>query len=136
MKQTLALAISGIVLASLLGCVGEKTSISSGSFHVDSNTGLAIGEALGIEFEVANATGVHTVSQLSAGKPEHTSAQLEIKLAEDLTIRLEMLEAGGPVSLEVNDVEITTLNAGDRVVIDEDRNVTVNGTLQGELKAP
>lgn len=127
MKRPSKLALFGTLFVALVGCQAETTSLSSGSFNVNGNTGVATGEALGIYFEVANATGVQSKALLKAGQPEHTSARTEITLADDAVIQLEMLESGSPISFQLNGKEFGTLNEGDRVVIDENRNVTVNG---------
>jgi hypothetical protein len=136
MKRPLTLALFCTLLLAVIGCESQKSSVISGPFHVDSNTGRATGQALGVTFEVAGATGVRTVNQLAAGTPEHTSARIEITLADDLILRLEMLEGGGPISFKVNGSDFAALKKGDKVVIDENRNVTVNGTLRGPLKPP
>lgn len=136
MKNILSFVMFGILLTSIVGCESQTSSVTSGPFHVDSDTGQATGEALGIHFEVAGANRAHNVSQLSAGEPEQTSGRTEITLADDLIIQLEMLEADGPISFNVNGSDFAALKRGDQVVIDEDRNVTVNGTKQGPLKPP
>jgi hypothetical protein len=135
MKHPLTLALFG-TLTALIGCDSQSSSVSTRQFHVDSDTGRATGQALGINFEVAGATQTQNASQLVAGKPEHTSAQIEITFADDLIIRLEMLEEGGPISFRVNGNDFAALKKGDQVVIDENRNTTVNGTLRGPLKPP
>ena len=135
MKRPSTLALF-CTLRALIGCESQSSSVSSGQFHVDSDTGRATGKALGTNFEVAGATRSQNVSQLVAGKPEHISARIEITFADDLTIRLEMLEGGGPISFKVNGNDFAALKKGDKVVIDENRNVTVNGTLRGPLKPP
>jgi hypothetical protein len=135
MKHPLTLALFG-TLTALIGCDSQSSSVSSGQFHVDSDTGRATGQALGINFEVAGATRTQNLSELVAGKPEHTSAQIEITFADDLIIRLEMLEEGGPISFKVNGNDFAALKKGDKVVIAENRNVTVNGASRGPLKPP
>jgi uncharacterized protein (TIGR03067 family) len=111
------------------------SSVSSGPFRVDGNTGVATGNALGVDFVVAGATGVQTSNQLAAGKPENTSACLEITLAHDVIIRLEMLEADGPISFQLNGIDLGSLTAGDQVAIDDQRKVTVNGTSRSDIVA-
>lgn len=117
------------------------SGVSSGPFKVDGKTGVATGHALGIDFVVAGATGVQTSDQLAADKPGNTSARLAITLADDLIIRLEMLEAGGSIAFHLNGVDFGSLKAGDQVKIDAQRIVTVNGisrsdhvAIQGEWR--
>lgn len=111
------------------------SGVSSGPFKVDGKTGVATGHALGIDFVVAGATGVQTRNQVAAGKPKNSSASLEITLADDAIIRLEMLEAGGPISFHLNGSDIGSLKAGDKVAIDEQRKVTVNGISRSDQVA-
>jgi hypothetical protein len=87
MRNQLTLALLGVLLVALVGCQAETTSVISGPFHVNSNTGRATGQALGIHFEVFGATRAKTKDVLKAGRPEHTSAQIEITLADDAVIR-------------------------------------------------
>jgi hypothetical protein len=99
---------------------------------VDGNTGRATGKALGINFEVFGANDV----ELKASKPAEAHARREIMLAGDAVIHLEMLERGSPISFQLNGTDLGALREGDNVVIDEQRNVTVNGTPRGSQKAP
>lgn len=111
------------------------SDVSSGPFKVDGKTGVATGHALGIDFVVAGATGVLTSNQLAAGKPGNTSARLEITLANDVIIRLEMLDADGPISFHLNGIGLGSLTAGDQVAIDDQRKVTVNGIARSDQVA-
>jgi hypothetical protein len=47
-----------------------------------------------------------------------------------------MLEGGGPISFQLNGTDFGALEEGDNVLIDEQRNVTVNGNSRGPLKTP
>jgi hypothetical protein len=116
MKRQVTLTLFCTLLMALVGCEAETTSLSDGPFHVDGNTGRATGQALGIHFEAAGATGVHAESQLKAGKPEHTSASTEITLADDAIIQLEMLEGGSPISFQLNGTDLGTLDEGRQAV--------------------
>ena len=132
MKYLLTLILLSILLTPLVGCQEPTTSISSGSFNVSGNTGLATGQALGIDFEVAGATGVQSKAMLKAGKPEHTSGQTQITLADDVVIQLEVLKGGSTISFQLNGTDFGELKEGDKVVIDKDRNVMVNGSHRQE----
>lgn len=136
MTTPVTLALFGILLTSLAGCDTETSSTSSGPFNVDGSTGRATGQALGITFEVSGATGVETKNLSKAGKPEHTSARTEITLADDAIIYLEMLKGGSPISFQLNGTDFGALKEGDHVVIDEARNVKVNGVQRAPLRTP
>jgi hypothetical protein len=131
-NKALTLTVLSALLLPLLGCEKEEKKApppaSVGPFQVNGDTGQATGEAFGIRFDVAGATGVDTKFDLS-GNPGHSS-KAEITLAEDLKIQLEPLEEGNPVAFHLNGKKIGDLERGSNVEIDKDRSVTINGKKQ------
>ena len=125
MKHRSILALSCTLLMVLVGCERKAASLSAGPFKVDGTTGIATGQALGIDFEVAGATGVQSEADL---KPGQSYGRVEFVLADDVKIQLEMPSGGRPITFQLNGTDYGKLEVGDKVVIDEDRNVTVNDT--------
>jgi hypothetical protein len=114
-------------LLALLGCGKKEIAISSevGPFNVNSDTGTATGQAFGIEFNVAGASGAAVKSDLS-GSPK-SSSRTEITLADDVKINLQTMNEGTSVTFDVNGKKFGTLKRGDKVEIEKSRNVMVNG---------
>ena len=125
MQHRSRLALSCTFLMALVGCERNESSLSAGPFKVNGTTGIATGQALGIDFEVAGATGVQSEWDL---KPGQSSGRVEVALADDGKIQVELLSGGRPITFQLNGTNYGTLEVGDKVVIDEDRNVTVNDT--------
>jgi hypothetical protein len=107
--------------------------LSAGPFQVDSNTGLATGQALGIDFEVMGASWAQLKADL---RPGQSHGRTEITLADDVMIQLEMFSEGSAITFKLNGNNFDDLEEGDKVVIDEDRNVTVNGTAREPQAGP
>lgn len=82
-------------------------------------------DAFGIDFEVAGADRAESESEVH-GNPKYSS-RAKITLADDLTIELVTKHEGKLVSFRLNRRNFGDLKRGDKVVIDEERNVTVNG---------
>ncbi len=98
---------------------------------MNSDTGVATGkDAFGIDFEVAGATRASSRFELH-GNTKYSS-WAEITLADDLRIRLATRDEGSLVTFQLNGRNFGDLKRGDQVVIDEERNVTVNGVPQGK----
>ena len=114
----------------LLGCDRKTIATSSevGPFNVNGNTGKATGQAFGIEFNVAGASGAEVTSDLS-GSPK-SSSRAEITLADDLKIKLQTMNEGTSVTFDLNGKNFGTLERGDKVEIEKSRNVIVNGEMR------
>ena len=135
-QSILAIACLILILAALPACERQAATspVSSGPFTVNSDTGVATGEALGITFRVMGATGAEATSEVS-GSPQSAS-RAEITLAEDLKIGLETMAGGDGVALQVNGKRFGLLAKGDEVAIDQDRAVKVNGEARTEGDRP
>lgn len=127
MKPNTILFALCVLLLSLPGCNRRTvtTSASVAAFNVNSDTGVATGQALGIEFIAAGASGAAITSKAS-GSPE-SSSRMEIALADDLKIDLETMEEGKSVAFQMNGKSYGHLKTGDKVEIGKDRSVMVNG---------
>ena len=131
--QTLLVTFCAILL-SVVGCERKAAPVAVGPFHVNSETGMATGQALGIEFKVAGASGAEVTSDLS-GSPQ-SSSRVEITLADDLKIKLQAMDEGNSVSFELNGKNFGNLERGDKVEIEKDRSVVVNGKNRTPAESP
>ena len=134
--QTIITTLCALLIA-LLGCERKTTypPVSDGSFSVNSDTGMATGkDAFGIDFEVAGADRAESESEVH-GNPKYSS-RAKITLADDLTIELVTKHEGKLVSFRLNRRNFGDLKRGDKVVIDEERNVTVNGEKRTTAESP
>lgn len=134
--QTIITTLCALLLA-LLSCEGKTTypPVSDGAFSVNSDTGMATGnDAFGIDFEVAGADRAESKSELN-GNPKYSS-RAEITLADDLTIELVTKDEGKLVNFRLNGRSFGDLKRGEKVVIDEERNVTVNGEKRTTAESP
>lgn len=127
MKQQITIAAFCVLLFALSGCQEQagNTSVAVGPFSVNSDTGLADGQAFGIEFEAMGASKSEVKFMLSGNSQDSSNAS--ITLADDLHIKLKTMNEGKSVAFQLNGKEICNLAPGDKVVINEERNVTVNG---------
>lgn len=127
MKHQAVVATFCALLLALPGCQKDTTSssVSVGPFNVNSDTGMASGQAFGIDLKAAGASGAEIKFELH-GNPQYSS-RAEITLADDLNIKLETMNEGDAVAFQLNGKKYGTLAQGDEVAIDEERNVTVNG---------
>jgi hypothetical protein len=83
----------------------------------------------GIQFEVAEPVGGGAGSKFEGtvhSDPELTDARNTFNLGEDVNVRLEKVP-GRPITFQMNGKRYGTLEVGDEVSIDKERNVTVNG---------
>lgn len=122
-------------LFALLGCEKKAVTTSAvGPFDVNGETGTATGQAFGIEFNVAGASGAEITSDLS-GSPKSPS-RAEIALADDLKINLATMDEGNSVTFELNGNTFGNLQRGDKVEIEKSRNVLVNGEMRTSGDSP
>lgn len=123
------------LLLSLLGCENKQTApVTSGPFTVNSDTGIATGQVLGIDLKAAGADGAKVKSDLS-GAPQSPS-QAHITLADDLKLKLQTIDEGKSISLELNGKPFGNLAKGDKLEIAKDRSVTVNGKNRTPAENP
>lgn len=124
--KTVITLLCALVIA-LFGCERKPvtSSVSAGTWDVNSDTGITNGRAFGIDFRVAGTSGAEVTSERS-GNPKYSS-RVEITLADDLKIELETMDQRNSVAFKLNGNNLGNLQRGDEVAIDEDRNVTVNG---------
>ena len=123
------------LLIALVGC-GEKISTKKvGTFpptagdFVKNLDGRGTAQVWGMTFDVAEpndgASGSSFEGTLSHS--EKTDARHTITMGDDVNIRLEKVPGSG-ITFQFNGENYGTLEVGDNVVIDKERNVTVNGT--------
>ena len=119
------------LLAALAGC-GQATKDTyppSSGDYVKNSGGLGTAKVWGISFDVEEPVGESTGSRFNgslSSEPEKTNARIEITIG-DVKIRLEKVP-GSPITFEFNDKKYRTLEVGDKVSIDKERNVKVNGS--------
>jgi len=124
--------IISLVLLALVGCGGTSTPAippTTGDF-VKNNDGVGTAEVFGIDFSVrVNSSGASTDDAIHANfvHPEQSSARKRFTLGDDITIQLDSVDES-KVRFIFNDQDFGTLNTGDKVVIDDERHVEVNGT--------
>ena len=102
---------------------------TAGDF-VKNNDGFGTAQVFGIDFSVhVNASGTGTDDAIHANfvEPEQSSARKRFTFGDDITIQLDSVDAS-QVRFMFNDQDFGVLNVGDKVVIDDERSVEVNGT--------
>ncbi len=120
-----------LTLLALTGCGGtSKPAIppTLGDF-VKNNKGIGTAQVFGIEFSVrVNSSGASTDDAIDANfvDPEKSNFRKRFTLGDDITIQLDSVDES-KVQFLFNDQNYGTLNVRDKVVIDDDRNVEVNG---------
>ena len=134
MKHRSIIAAVCTLLVAIAGCGNDATPVDVGPFSVDGDTGVATGQAFGIEFNAAQATGV----ELTSGtlNESGTSQRAQITLAADLRIELQTVDGAAGFTFQLNGRDFGTLQTGDAVAIDEERNVTVNDEKRTATEAP
>lgn len=130
--QTSVVTLCAIFLSG--GGCERKASSVVGPFDVNGETGMATGQAFGIEFKAAGASGVEVKSDLS-GSPE-SSSRTDITLADDLKIKLQTMDEGKSVAFELNGRKLGNLERGDKVEIEKGRSVVVNGKNRIPAESP
>lgn len=126
--------IIALSLLALVGCGGTSTPTippTAGDF-VKNNEGVGTAQVFGIDFSVrVKSSGASTNDAIEANfvDPEQSNARKRFTFGDEITIQLESLDAA-KVRFLFNDQNYGTLNVGDKVVIDEDHMVEVNGTVR------
>ena len=120
-----------LVLLVLVGCSGSFTPAippTAGDF-VKSNDGVGTAKVFGIDFRVSvSSGGASTEDSIHANflDPEQSSARKRFTFGDDVTIQLDSVNEV-EVGFIFNEQDYGKLNVGDEVVIDDERNVEVNG---------
>jgi hypothetical protein len=136
MKHRLIVATCLTLLLALTGCGERKTGTGTypptdGDF-VTNLDGRGTAKVWGIRFEVADPVGAASGSEFEGGlhsDPEQTNARVKITLGDDVDIQLQKVP-GSPITFKLNGKPYGTLEVGDRVIIDKERNVKVNDTAR------
>lgn len=127
-----------LVLLALVGCSRPPTPPippTKGDF-VKNDNGVGTAQVFGIDFSVpANSSGASTDDSIDAKfvDPEQSHAKKRFTLGNDVTIQLDSVSES-EVRFVFNDQNFGTLKVGDKVVIDDEKKVEVNGTPR--LPAP
>lgn len=124
--------IFSLVLLSLAGCGASSTPripSTAGDF-VKNADGIGTARVFGIDFSVtAKSSGASTDDAMKADfiDPQQSSAKKRFALGDDITIQLDSVDES-KVRFQFKDQDFGILNVGDKVVIDEERKVKVNGS--------
>lgn len=121
-----------LVLFALAGC-GRPSTLAvpptTGDF-VKNKEGVCSARVFGIDFSVrVKSSGASTDDAINAKfkVPETSTARKRFTLGDDITIQLDGVDES-KVRFTFNDQNFGTLNVGDKVLIDDERNIEVNGT--------
>lgn len=112
----------GMLLLALAGCGGSASPPippTTGDF-VRNNGSVGTAKVFSIEFRVNVTSNGATFEDL-------INARKRFTFGKDITIQLESVDES-VVGFIFNDQDYGNLNVGDQVVIDDERNVEVNGT--------
>ena len=122
-----------VLLLLIAGCgkVAPTYPPSDGDFvrNIDEQ-GTA--QVWGIQFSADKPVGNKASSSFTGqlhSDPEKTDARISVELGDDIHIKLEKIP-GSPITLEMNGQSYGSLEVGDRVAIDEQREVQVNDMLR------
>lgn len=132
------MTLSALLLA-FAGCGEKKTAThppTDGDF-VRNSESRATAQVWGMHFDVADPVGTAAGSESEGGlhsDPEQTDARVKVTLGDDVSIQLEKIP-GRPITFQLNGKPYGTLEVGDRVVIDKERNVKVNDTARPSVDA-
>ncbi|MCC9609265.1 hypothetical protein LOC68_06090 [Blastopirellula sp. JC732] len=123
-----------VLTLALVGCGGSSPPPippTTGDF-VANQEGVGTAQAFGIDFHVqANSSGASAEGEIDADliNTENSTARKRFSLGDDVTIQLDSVDAS-TVRFLLNDQDFGVLRVGDQVVIDAEKNVTVNGTAR------
>ncbi|MBI1246927.1 hypothetical protein GC197_03675 [bacterium] len=119
-----------------IGCEQPKNNVppTTGDFiKTIDDTGTA--RVLGVDFHVAlKSSGVETdeLINLKPDEPNRSFLRKMFKMGDDINITL-IKDGEKPITFEMNKMNYGTLNVGDKVEIDLDQKVTVNGEVRPSL---
>lgn len=131
--------ITLLALLTLVGCSGPAAPAippTAGDF-VKVEDGVGSARAFGIDFFApVNEDGATTEAAIDANltDPQQSSASKRFTLGDDIAIELQSIDAT-KVQFRFNGQDFGTLDVGDKVVIDDERNVDVNGTPRSPKSA-
>ncbi len=131
--------IFALVLLALAGCGKTSTPAlppTAGDF-VKNDNGIATAQAFGIDFSVrANSGGASTNDAIEANfvEPQQSRATKRFTLGDDIAIQLDSVNES-EVRFMFNDQDFGILKVGNKVVIDDERNVEVNGKPHPPMSA-
>lgn len=121
-----------VLLVTLVGCGSGATPAippTAGDFVKNSN-GVGTAQVLGITFRVnVKSNGASTEDSIDANfiDVDQSKAQKRFTFGDEITIQLDSIDES-KTTFKFNDQGFGNLNVGDEVVIDDARNVAVNGT--------
>lgn len=120
-----------LVLAAIVGCGGPTTPPIPNSTNdfVDNKNGVGTARVWNIDFQVLGTSGgvsAETAIDVDFTNPDHSDSTTRFRLGDDLTIQLNTIDKYD-IGFLFNDQDYGVLHLQDKVVIDEERNVTVNG---------
>jgi hypothetical protein len=135
MKHALLLTMYCIFITVLSSCGRDQSTstdpvLSGGT--VTNFDGRGTASVWGITFDVVEPVGTSAGSRLDgtiSSDPDETNARNEITIGDDVKIRLEKVP-GSAITFGLNGKKYGTLEAGDTVLIDGERNVNVNDSLR------
>ncbi len=128
-----------LLLFALAGCGGTSAPAippTAGDF-IKTADGVGTAQVFGIHFTVSLKSGGATTDEMIAVNltdPGQSSAKKRLTLGDDITLQLESVDRTD-VRFQLNEQDFGTLHVGDKVVIDEDRTVVVNGTPRSPKSA-
>ena len=139
MNHRLLITTFGMFLIALGGCEKAKSPSPppSNPDFVRIADGQGTAKVWGISIDVANATGTAASSFAGANiYAKDKDVREELTIGDDVKIVLDQ-KAGKPITFEFNGKKYGTLKSGDKVSINKERNVTVNGkSRQAEADKP
>lgn len=121
-----------ILLLAIVGCGTQPTPAippTSDDF-VKNGNGVGTARVFGIDFRMkTDSSGASAQTEISANfvEPERSTARKRFSLGDDVTIELESIDES-QVRFVFNKQDFGILYVGDEVVIDDQRDVEVNGT--------
>jgi len=121
-----------LMLLAVLGC-GETSTPAIPPIDdtfVKNDNGVGTARVFGIDFNArTHSSGASNEFAIDANfvDAEDSSAMVRFTLGDDITIQLDSIDES-EVRFLFNDQDFGTLNVGDKVNIDDDRNIEVNGT--------
>lgn len=121
-----------VLLLLLTGCGGNvevPIPPTAGDF-VDNQNGTGTARVFGIDFQVSvEGKGVRSEGTIHANlvEADKSEATKSFTMGDDVSVQLESIDES-EVRFVFNDQNYGTLQVGDKVVIDDQRAVQVNGT--------
>jgi hypothetical protein len=126
--------LAALLLMGLVGCSGSSQPVipPTSSDFVKNDGGVGTARVFGIDFQVhveSSGAGTDDAIAVNFVDPEKTGARKRFHFGDEVTIQLDSVD-GSEVTFVLNDQDFGTLKVGDKVVIDAERKVQVNGTAR------